>query len=175
MAAVMEATNASLALAGGGISTLHSRFRRPLQRYFASYRLGTDEAEDLTQEVFLRLMGEGCPPSLRSPEAFVFTLARNLVRDRARRLYIRAGNATVPLEDVQLRCDGPTPDEVLEQGERLQRVMTCLQSLKPDTRRAFLLHRIHGHSYAEIARALGVSVSMIEKHVMAAIAALREE
>lgn len=175
MAAVMEASNASLALAGGGIGTLHSRFRRPLQRYFASYRLGTDEAEDLTQEVFLRLMGEGCPPSLRSPEAFVFTLARNLLRDRARRLYIRAGNATVPLEDVQLRCDGPTPDEVLEHGERLQRVMTCLQSLKPDTRRAFLLHRIHGHSYAEIARMLGVSVSMIEKHVMAAIAALREE
>jgi RNA polymerase sigma factor (sigma-70 family) len=173
MAAVMEAIDAPLAVAGSGITTLHSRFRRPLQRYFASYRLGTDEAEDLTQEVFLRLMGEGCPPTLRSPEAYVFTLARNLVRDRARRLYIKAGHATVPLDDVQLRCDGPTPDEVLEHGERLRQVVACLRSLKPDARRAFVLHRIHGHSYAEIARTLGVSVSMIEKHVMAAIAALR--
>lgn len=174
MAAVLEATDASFAFVGSRVAALHSRFRRPLQRYFASYRLGSDDVDDLTQEVFLRLMGEACPASLRRPEAFVFTLARNLVRDRARRLYTKAGSGSVSLDDVQLRCDGPTPDEALEHDERLQRVVTRLESLKPDARRAFLLHRVHGYSYAAIAREFGVSISMIEKHVMAAIAALRD-
>jgi len=48
-----------------------------------------------------------------------------------------------------------------------------LAGLKPNTREAFELHRIHGNSYAEIALQMGVSVSMVEKHIMAAIAALR--
>jgi RNA polymerase sigma-70 factor (ECF subfamily) len=152
---------------------LHARYRRPLQRFFASYRLSADDIEDFTQEVFLRLASSGLPRDLRSPGAFVFTLARNLVRDRARRLHTRAAAASVTLDDVQLPCDSPTPEEALEHNEVLSRVLAALAALKPPTRQAFVRHRVDGSSYAEIANELGVSVSMIEKHIMAAIAALR--
>jgi RNA polymerase sigma-70 factor (ECF subfamily) len=152
---------------------LHARYRRPLQRYFASYRLNADDIEDFTQEVFLRLASSGLPGDLRSPGAFVFTLARNLVRDRARRLYTRAAAASVTLDDVQLPCDWPTPEEAVERNEALARVLAALAALKPSTRQAFVRHRVDGSSYAEIANELGVSVSMIEKHIMAASAALR--
>lgn len=174
MAAVLDATGASCAFVGDPFAALHARFRRPLQRFFASYRLSTHDVDDLTQEVFLRLAGSSCPADLRRPDAFVFTLARNLVRDRARRLHTKAAAASVTLDDVDLRCGGPTPEEALEHGERLGRALAALGTLKPATRRAFLLHRVHGYSYAEIATGTGVSVSMVEKHVMAAIAALRE-
>lgn len=151
---------------------LHARFSRPLRRFFASYRLNAHDAEDFTQEVFLRLASEAAPRELRSPEAFVFTLARNLVRDRARRLHTHAAAVSVPLHEVELRCETPGPAELLEHGERLEIALAALARVKPATRRAFVLHRVHGYSYAEIARASGVSVSMIEKHVMAAIAAV---
>ncbi len=174
MAAVLEPAVLPAAFVADRFAALHARFRRPLQRFFASYRLNADDVDDLTQEVFLRLAGSGCPAELQRPDAFVFTLARNLVRDRARRLHVKAASVSVGLDDVELRCHGPTPEEALEFDERLTRVLAVLEALKPATRRAFLLHRVHGCSYAEIARETGVSVSMIEKHVMAAIAALRD-
>jgi RNA polymerase sigma factor (sigma-70 family) len=73
----------------------------------------------------------------------------------------------------ELRCERPTPEQVLDVSQRLQRVEQTLAQLKPNTREAFELHRVHGNSYAEIALQMGVSVSMVEKHIMAAIAALR--
>jgi len=45
--------------------------------------------------------------------------------------------------------------------------------LRPATRRVFLGHHLRGQSYSELSRELGVSVSRIEKHMIAAIAALR--
>ena len=173
MAAVMEPIDA----AGGSIASrcavMHGRFRRPLERFFASYRLDKADVDDLTQEVFLRLAGNACPANLLSPDAFVFTLARNLIRDRARRLYTKAATRSVCLDEVELHCDRPTPEEMLEHQQCLARVSQVLASMKDTTRHAFLLHRVHGYSYAEIAREMRVSVSMVEKHVMAAISALR--
>lgn len=156
------------------IVELHLRFRGPLQRFFRSYRLNADDVADLTQEVFMRLGSTRCPADLHCPDAYVYTLARNLLRDRARRLYTRAAKVSVGIDEVELVCGAATPEEALEHAERLSEVLAILERLKPAARRAFLLHRLHGYSYAEIARATGVSVSMIEKHVMSAILALRQ-
>jgi RNA polymerase sigma factor (sigma-70 family) len=122
----------------------------------------------------VRLAGPGAQTELLKPDAFVFTLARNLVRDRARRLHTRAMAMSVDVGDIDdLRCERPTPEQVLDVSQRLQRVEQILAQLKPNTREAFELHRVHGDSYAEIALGMGISVSMVEKHIMAAIAALR--
>jgi RNA polymerase sigma factor (sigma-70 family) len=173
MAAVLEFSRPPRAPADP-ISALCARFRGPLQRFFASYRLNPHDVEDLTQEVFLRLAAPTSKPELRSPDAFVFTIARNLVRDRARRLYTRAAAASVGVEDLELACGRPPPDELLLQRERLDRASATLDSLKSKTRHAFLRLRVDGCSYADVAADLGVSVSMVEKHVMAAASALRQ-
>jgi RNA polymerase sigma-70 factor (ECF subfamily) len=173
MAAVLDSTRTGCPFVADPFTTLHARFRRPLERFFSSYRLSEADVEDLTQEVFTRVAGGTPPAELRRPDAFLFTLARNLVRDHARRLHTRAARNSVTLDDVELPCGSPTPEAALEQDERLALACAALEELKPATRRAFLLHRVHGLSYAEIAAETGVSVSMVEKHVMAAIAALR--
>jgi DNA-directed RNA polymerase specialized sigma24 family protein len=103
----------------------------------------------------------------------VFTLALNLVRDRARRLHIKALPKSVTVDKVSLSCGRPTPDELLELEQCLKRVEELLGGLKPAAREAFLMHRIHGASHAEIATKMRISVSMVEKHVMAASACLQ--
>lgn len=173
MAAAIDDLAVSAPFDTDPFAVLHARFHGPLRRFFASYRLTPADVDDLTQEVFMRLAGPGLPTDLRRPDAFVFTLARNLVRDRARRSHTRCSATSIPFDDVDLACGLPTPEEALEQQERLQHVARAIDSLSPRTRQAFLLQRVHGCSYAEIAAEMNVSVSMIEKHVMAAIAALR--
>jgi len=155
------------------LTALYERFFGPLKRYFRSYRINVADAEDLAQEVFVRMAGCRRAAELLKPEAFVFTLAKNLVRDRSRRLHTRAISQTVALDDVDLSCRCPTPDQWLELVQQLAQVELTLASLKPNTRHAFLLHRVHGESHAAIALQMHVSVSMVEKHILSAATALR--
>jgi RNA polymerase sigma-70 factor (ECF subfamily) len=163
-------------LGGAGaqhLTALHARFSAPLHRFFRSYRLNSADVDDLTQDVFVRLARPGRQTNLLKPEAFVFTLARNLVRDRARRLHTKAAAKSVALDDIDLSCERPTPDQSLELEQSLELVEEALASLRLPTREAFLLHRVYGESYADIALRMKISVSMVEKHIMSAMLALQ--
>jgi RNA polymerase sigma-70 factor (ECF subfamily) len=155
------------------VALLHARFGRSLQRFFTRRGLTRGDAEDLAQEVFLRLVQHRDDAALEDPKAFLFTIALNLVRDRARRGYTRAIPLSVSADELDLVCEDASPVDQLERDERLSKAFDTLAGLKPATRRAFLLHRIHGMSYNDVARELVVSNSMVEKHIMKAIAALR--
>ena len=155
------------------LSTLHAEFAGPLKRFFRSYRLNAADVDDLIQEVFVRLADTRGRAELLKPEAYVFTLARNLIRDRARRLHTKALAKSVELSDIDLSCERPTPDRCLESSQLLQRVDDVLALLKPRTREAFILHRVNGDSYVKIASLMKISVSMVEKHIMCALLALR--
>jgi RNA polymerase sigma factor (sigma-70 family) len=173
MAAVLHCSSLPGARQADSLSSFHETFTGPLKRFFRSYRLNSADAEDLTQEVFVRLAGSRERTHLLKPESFVFTLARNLVRDRARRLHTQAATRSITLDDVDLSCQRPTPDQWLELTQQLEQVEQTLASLKPTTREAFTLHRVHGESCAAIAMHMKVSVSMVEKHIMSATIALR--
>jgi RNA polymerase sigma factor (sigma-70 family) len=156
------------------LGVLYTRFSAPLRRFFRGYRLNSADVDDLTQDVFVRLAGPSAQTELLKPDAFVFTLARNLVRDRARRLHIKALPKSVAVDTLNLCCGRPTPDQCLELEQHLRSVEERLNGLKPSTRKAFLMHRVHGESHAEIATHMGISVSMVEKHIMETIVALRD-
>jgi RNA polymerase sigma factor (sigma-70 family) len=173
MATVLRASFRAPDLRTQNLSALHARFAGPLQRFFRSYRLNAADVEDLTQDVFVRLAGPSVQADLRKPASFVFTLARNLVRDRARRLHIKALPKSVAVDTVDLRCGRPTPDQYLELEQHLRSVEQRLNGLKPATRKAFLMHRVHGESHAQIATHMHISASMVEKHIMAATASLQ--
>jgi DNA-directed RNA polymerase specialized sigma24 family protein len=74
---------------------LDARFRRPLMSYFLR-RLGNrSEAEDLTQQVFVRVLA-GDMAELENPQAYIFTVASNLLKDRGRATLRRGGEAVPP-------------------------------------------------------------------------------
>lgn len=131
-----------------------------------------EEAEDLIQEAFLRVKiycDEG--GEVKEPEAFLVRTVLNLSRDvRAhehRDLYVAERVENLAIADI-----GPTPDEVLALEDRLKELELALAGTSPRTREAFLMHRLNGLSYAQIADHFDVSVSSIEKHIARAMSAL---
>jgi len=157
------------------LTALHLNYQRPLQRYFGSFRLSEPDREDLIQELFVKLITSFQSVPLRNPDALVFTLARNLLRDRARRARARRSVVVEGVDLTDVPCAHPTPERMLDLREQLEVADAALDRLKPATRTAFLMQRIDGASHSMVARSLGVSVSMVEKHIMSASALIHQE
>ncbi len=121
-----------------------------LLRYLHRLTGDADAAEDAAQEAFVRLTDQSLPREEVRP--WLFTVATNLVRDRARKaerhrrleIYVpRPGHA-------------PHPDEATERRERVAAVRAALEVL-PERDRTMLLMREEGFKYEEIARAVEVA------------------
>jgi len=131
------------------------------------------EAEDLLHEVYLRLIRCHGLSLIDNVQAFMFTTATNLLRDRWRRANARFAPTLVNFEDCNLTAGAADPSEVVDWQERLDRVRKAMDELPPKPKLAFELSRMHDRSYSEIALELDVSVSMIEKHISTALSQLR--
>lgn len=148
--------------------------RADLLRYFTT-RLGSAEAaEDLVQDIWLRVR-RGVDGEVANPAAFLFRLGSNLMLDRLkqqRRARARDGGwRAVQTDEVGGREVAPEPaaDTAAAARQHLQRVIAALNDLTPACRRVFRLHKLEGLSHAETAQALGISRSAVEKHVSAAL------
>ena len=155
------------------LAVLHARFDGALRRFFARRGAPPDQVEDLTHEVYVRLACRPRPAVVRNAQAFVFATATNLLHDRHRRRKVRGCELSIEADALPPVDESPGPEDVVGLRQQLDAALAVLRALKPATRQAFLQHRLGGLSHAEIARRLGVSVSMIEKHVSSASAALR--
>ena len=159
------------------LNRLSMRYRGPLTSYFLRRVRRRDEAEDLTQEVFLRMVrslqrpeGDG-GERIDNPEAFLFRTAVNLLRDRARRAKTFAEHLAEAVhrdESVEVR----SPERVLQGRQSLRSALAALEELDARTRDVFILHRLEGLKHAEIASLYGVSSSSIEKYMIKALAHL---
>jgi RNA polymerase sigma factor (sigma-70 family) len=155
-----------------GVFKFPDHFRR-LQKLLLRRGRTREDSEDLIQAAFLR-MQEYCHKggAVDKPESFlvrtVLRLSLNAHRDAHAELYVHR-----EVEDLTFLVDtNPTPDEVLESDECLERMRGALDTLPSRTRETFFMHRIEGRSYVEIATTLKVSVSAVEKHMASALAAL---
>ena len=150
---------------------LSARYRQPLIAYFQRRVRSREEAEDLTQEVFLRLSRRLDVEQVENPEAFLFRTAVNLLRDRSRRGKTLASHL-VEMTHRGSAVEELSPERVLEGRQSLASVLRALDELDERTRDAFILHRLEGMRHAEIADLYGVSVSSIEKYIIKALAHL---
>jgi RNA polymerase sigma factor (sigma-70 family) len=153
------------------LSELGRRMRPALVSYFLRRIRDPSEAEDLTHEVFIRLAGVSLG-ALRSADAYVFQIAANLLRDRARRNKVREDYlqsvATVgdPTGDVL------DPARIVSGRRSLSALVARLRELPDRTREIFVLYRIENVEKDDIAVAYDVSVSQVEKEVAKATAYL---
>ena len=116
-------------------------------------------AEDLTQDIFLRIH-QGLPGfSLRCRfTTWVFQVAKNRILDELRAQERRPSRVAV-LDEVSLVAAGDAP---LEQVETIDAVWRSVAGLNPDLRMALLLRDVVGLSYNEIADALEITLATVK-------------
>jgi RNA polymerase sigma factor (sigma-70 family) len=139
-----------------------------LRRLLRSRGRSIDDSDDLIQEAFLRLQVYCRDNAVEQTEAFLVRTALNLSIDQHRRETVAA---VVPgaLDAMQLIDPSPSPDAVCAARERLNHMRAGLEALSPRQREVFLLNRVEGFSFVQIAGRLGVSMSMVEKHAAKAL------
>lgn len=132
------------------VDRLFHRLYPPLFRYLQRLTGDADAADDAAQEAFVRLTGQSLPEAEVRP--WLFTVATNLVRDRARKAdRHRRLQVHVP------RAHAPEPPDVsVERTERIAMVRAALDEL-PERDRTMLLMREEGFKYEEIAQTVGVA------------------
>jgi len=140
-------------------------------RYF-SRKVGPDEAPDLTQEVFIRLLRSGAFERIETPGAYLMRSARNLLIDRARRK-MRTQGISCPYGDGR---DAPVPPEQawrIEEVDARRIYRRAVLAMPRRTRRIFLMHRLTDKTYREIAEELRIADKSVDYHMMRALAQCR--
>ena len=145
-----------------------------LLRFF-SRKLGKDDALDLVQETFARFAGRGNATfgPVARPEAYLSTVATNLLRDRARAAARRALNHHRLLDEGA--ASSTDPHKLLEDREALARLEAAIARLSSRRRKIFLLHRLEQLTYDEIAGEVGMSVKGVKKQMAKALFELRRD
>lgn len=151
------------------LDELARRYRGALLRFFTKQLGNAADAEDLTQEVFVRLVRHEDRTSIRHMEAYLFQTASNLLRDRLRRDVTHRTRDHLSLEDANFEGVVPSEERVYQGREAIQDFLSVLAEMPPRRRAVFLMHRFRGLSYGAIAMELGISVSVVEKHMMKAL------
>ena len=154
------------------VASMYASQSTSLVKHLSRRLKSVDEAFEVAQEAWLRLMNHDAPEGLDNARAFLFQTANNLVVDRARHAAVEQRYLDAQTTHA-LHTVGPTADEQYQAREDLETMMRALDTLPANTRDAFLLHRVAGLPYLEIARILNVSASMVEKHIIRALKALR--
>lgn len=150
--------------------------KRPALKRFLLARFRDDTiAEDILQEVYLKLDRSTFQKPVANTGAFLFKVANNLALDyrkKRQREVIRDhdwGEATRQNVGGEPVLDVPNAEEVLESRQKLACIRETLDGLPPQCRRVFILHKLEGLSHREVAEKLGVSCGTIEKHMSKAL------
>ncbi|MEX0313749.1 MAG: RNA polymerase sigma factor [Allomuricauda sp.] len=135
------------------------------------YKFGNEEkAHDAVQEAFVKLW-ENCAKVVpEKAKSYLYTVANNLYLN-----VIKADKVRLKYAKPTLEVSNESPEFLLEEKEYQQKLDKALNDLPENQRTTFLLNRIDGKKYAEIAEMEGVSVKAIEKRMHLALKTLREQ
>lgn len=156
------------------LQALAQRFRAPLLRYFRRGVRVPEDAEDLTQEVFVRLLRRPYLDQVENIEGFLFVTAANLLKDYYRAQARHGGGKVTSIENIEIETSEPNPGRTIEDRDEIGVLLGAIEELPPKCRAVFVLFRFEEVPQAEIARRMGITVSMVEKHIAAALVALRK-
>lgn len=148
--------------------------RAELVRYFRIRLRSEAAAEDLVQDIYVKIAGLPAE-DIGNPAAYLYRLGTNLMLDRIKQQrrserrdadWRDAETVTAGGEDV---AQAPPADEALAARQRLDQIIATVGDLPPQVQEAFRLHKLEGLTHAETAKAMGISRSSVEKHIMASL------
>jgi RNA polymerase sigma-70 factor (ECF subfamily) len=169
---------------GAGASPLTQAFlekRESLLLFLAARTRSMAAAEDLIQELYIKVAAVDPAADVRTPVPLLYRMASNLLVDQVRSAQ-REGrrnaewrtqtHVTLGGEDIVAE---PAADDQLIARDRARQLAEAVEALPPQMGRAFRLHKLEGKSQSETAEIMKVSRKMIEQHIAAAIRHLTQK
>ena len=157
------------------VTAIASRYGARLRRFF-TLRLRNDaDAPDLAQEVFLRLMRVEHHETIRSPEAYLFTVASHVLHQHTLRQ--AAAPASIDISEVFAELQLSSEDDPAARAEgqqKLKELERALSNMPPKLSSTLLLHRFGGLTIEEIGREIGVSRPAAKKYLARALIEFRD-
>lgn len=154
--------------AAPSLTTLYRHHHGWLQGWLRRKLGCSEQAADLAQDTFLRLLGRPLAiDQLLEPRAYLSTVAHGLLVNHLRRRDLERAYLEVLAQQPEAMA--PSPEERALLLETLCEIDVMLSGLPPKVRQAFLLSQLEGLPYAEIAGRLGVSLSMVKKYMLRAM------
>jgi len=159
----------------GFVANVAAKYGERLRRFLRLNLPNASDVPDLAQEVFLRLLRVRNYEEIRSPEAYLFTVASHVVQQHAQK------RATLPeslevtslLSELQL-VSNDDPVAGVEVQQRLQELQRALDQLPGHVAMTLVLHRFAGYSIAQIASELGVAQITVKKYLAKALLHCRD-
>lgn len=155
-------------------ASVFKRYGEELHRYLVRHLHHTQEANDLAQEVYLRLLRLEKSELVRQPAAYLFFVAAQVVSQF--KMHLRAEPIVYDSDVAHERTENPPhfrPDEVGDHLQAQRQLERLLEALPATHRDVLLLRRRDGLSWTEIAAELGLSVHTVKKYLHEARAKLR--
>ncbi|MYF71044.1 MAG: RNA polymerase sigma factor [Proteobacteria bacterium] len=151
-----------------------------LRRFLRIRLANRSDREEIVQEVFVRLcrhanLEDKVSRGVESTRAYLFKIATNLIRDMNRRAKVRYSDKHEYFNDQTAADKRPSVESQVQTSQTLDQAVGIIDSLPKKCAQAFILSRFRGMSYREISERMGVSCSMVEKHISAALFEIRNE
>lgn len=144
---------------------LYLSYEHEIKQFFFNCTRCASTADDLAHDLLLKLTAISDFTGIDNVRAYLYRMAINLVSERkrseARRNRLLDRHANEMITDQTL----PTPEEWFSARQRLEHLELAVAELPPKCREVFLLRKVEQMSHAEIAAKLGISCSMVEKHL----------
>ena len=146
-----------------------------LKRLFALRLRSAAAAEDLIQDLYVKVAAWPPDAEIGNPDALLYRMATNLMLDRIRAdrrtgardaAWVEVNTTRAGTEQVDEQASA---ERQVEGRQRAAQLAAAIQTLPPQTRAAFVLNKLEGLTHVEAARRLGVSQKTVEKQVSAAL------
>ena len=143
-----------------------------LRRFLLARVRNVADVPDFIQEVYLRMLRVPNAESIRSPEAYLFTVAQHVVQQQA----LQSGTPAQLMRMLEPSQSGheANPEQDASAQQCLEQLQRALEGLHPKARAAFILSRRDGLNFDEIAERLGVSRPMAKKYLTKALMRFRQ-
>lgn len=145
-----------------------------LRRFLLARVRNAFDVPDIIQEVYLRMLRVPNVESIRSPEAYLFTVAQHVAQQHTmRQSAIPPSVELTRMLNAQQAASHSDPTLELDAQQCLENLQRTLDALSPKARATFMLHRRDGLSFDEIATKLGISRPMVKKYLTKALMQFR--
>lgn len=149
------------------VARLFREHNEALLRFLAMRLHSHQEAKEIAQEAYVKLLNLDRSQAISYQRAFLFKTAANLAIDRLRGRGRRERARETGLFD-ELR-EAPTPEHEAVVAQEVEHLQRLIAELPPKCRQAFLLYKIEGLEFSEVAARMSLSERMVRDYVVRAI------